>query len=577
MVLIKLTSKADRVSYAKSRGDYILAREGNDEIVLLNGTSKSRVSGGSGSDTITTGGDHTSIYGDSGADRLIATSKSGFARLIGGSNNDRYVVNSSSASVIEFEKGGYDVVETGLSTYFLPNNTERLESSRELTDTRGQVFVGNALANDIYDSAGNDRLEGRLGHDELVSMHGNDVLIGGTGNDGYTFYQTPGKSRTVKIIETGNDPYDAVQTDFSTFVMSEGIDNLIGNYGFGTITSQRITGNSTKNTITDGLKNDSIKGMAGNDTLRSFWGNDTLDGGKGNDLFIIDAGTGSRSVRVVERVGQGFDTVQTDLASYEMGEYLETLIGSGSGQELTGNKQSNTIYAGWGEDELSGGSAGNDRLYGGGGNDTYIIGHVGERPIEEADNGYDKVISNIFSYTLNESIESLAGNLTTGQILRGNATDNDISANIGSDSLNGSDGSDTLAGRGGNDFLVGGDGVDSLSGGTGSDAFAFESVGLGDHIKDFERGDKIWLVSADFGKLPTGRIANQNFVIGNKALDSNDFFLFRTSDKTLWYDSDGNGTNAAVLVADLDNGYNLAAADIVIVSSISNLLPEGII
>jgi hypothetical protein len=51
----------------------------------------------------------------------------------------------------------------------------------------------------------------------------------------------------------------------------------------------------------------------------------------------------------------------------------------------------------------------------------------------------------------------------------------------------------------------------------------------------------------------------------NLAGDANDRFIFRTTDKTLWFDADGSGTGRAVMLADLQATAVVTAADILLV------------
>jgi serralysin len=370
-----LTNNSDKFSFRSSSQDEIRGLGGDDYISLASNTQNVMVSGGTGDDQLVTHGTDNSLYGNDGDDILTAALSSRSAKLSGGRGNDTYNVSAADAIVSEVRGAGYDRIETKLARFVLPENVERLTSGRQLTDTRGQTFIGNNSANDIYDSAGNDRLEGLRGDDEFVSLRGNDLMIGGSGNDGYTVLQSSGQSRRVTIIETGDDPYDAVQTDFAVFVMSEGIDNLIGNYGFGVVVGQSITGNSGENTITDGLLNDSIRSMGGNDIINSKWGNDQLRGGAGSDLYNITRTTNPRSVTISENTGEGTDKVETDLKTFTLATNVEFLTGTASdGQTLTGNASGNTIMAGSGNDLLNGFS-GNDRLDGGAGRDTLIGGN----------------------------------------------------------------------------------------------------------------------------------------------------------------------------------------------------------
>jgi hypothetical protein len=138
------------------------------------------------------------------------------------------------------------------------------------------------------------------------------------------------------------------------------------------------------------------------------------------------------------------------------------------------------------------------------------------------------------------------------------------------DTINGFAGNDTLYGRGGNDTLRGNWGYDTLIGGGGSDKFVFASPSRGaDAILDFGKLDRLVLAGEKFGMgkyqgaLP---IANFTSVADGepKARDKNDLFIFRRSDDTLWFDSDGSGKTEAVFLADL-NDFKLAAGNILIV------------
>lgn len=147
-----------------------------------------------------------------------------------------------------------------------------------------------------------------------------------------------------------------------------------------------------------------------------------------------------------------------------------------------------------------------------------------------------------------------------------------IGGNSAANVLNGGAGADQLFGRAGNDTLIGGGGIDILSGGSGNDSFQFNRLAeCGDSLTDFSSavaGDNDrFLISTDFGGgLAAGALAAGLFVsrADNLAQDANDRFIFRTADRTLWFDADGTGTGAGVLVATLQAGATMTAADIVI-------------
>jgi serralysin len=167
----------------------------------------------------------------------------------------------------------------------------------------------------------------------------------------------------------------------------------------------------------------------------------------------------------------------------------------------------------------------------------------------------------IGGYTIakNAKIEKAVGGENSDKLI-GNATNNWLSGSAGDDWLYGNDGKDRLMGGLGADHLIGGD---------QSDRFIYQSPDEGnDFIKKFGSDDFLVFQSLAFGELRTGTLQKSAFVSHktNQAHDLNDRFIFRQSDDTLWYDSDGNATGAApVLIADLSNDFKLAATDILIV------------
>ena len=109
--------------------------------------------------------------------------------------------------------------------------------------------------------------------------------------------------------------------------------------------------------------------------------------------------------------------------------------------KIVGNKKSNIIRGGAGNDNLIGGS-GNDKLYGGAGNDT----------------------------------------------LYGDA---------GNDKLSGDSGKDTLYGGAGNDKLSGDSGNDTLYGGADNDTFIYRANQGTDYIMDYSGGDLLQILKSN--------------------------------------------------------------------------------
>ncbi|MBM1172057.1 polysaccharide lyase family 7 protein [Microvirga arabica] len=135
--------------------------------------------------------------------------------------------------------------------------------------------------------------------------------------------------------------------------------------------------------------------------------------------------------------------------------------------------------------------------------------------------------------------------------------------------VTGTSGNDWLKGNAGRDVLWGKLGSDVLTGGTEQDAFVFDTA-IGkdvDYITDFNvPDDSIRLENSIFTKLgSTGTLSASSFVVGEKALDSNDYIVYNANTGALSYDADGSGAAAAVLFAVIENKAVLTAADFIVI------------
>jgi Ca2+-binding RTX toxin-like protein len=63
----------------------------------------------------------------------------------------------------------------------------------------------------------------------------------------------------------------------------------------------------------------------------------------------------------------------------------------------------------------------------------------------------------------------------------------------------------------------------------------------------------------------TGTLSSSAFQTGSVARDSTDRILYDPSSGNLFYDADGTGATAPVLVAELSTNLNLTASDIQII------------
>ncbi len=139
------------------------------------------------------------------------------------------------------------------------------------------------------------------------------------------------------------------------------------------------------------------------------------------------------------------------------------------------------------------------------------------------------------------------------------------------DDLLGGTGNDTLSGGGGDDVLTGGPGDDVLTGGAGADTFVLggpAANGL-DSILDFKaaQADRIQVSATDYG-LAAGPLAADDLVSAYNAravaTAAHGQFIFNQSSRTLAWDDDGTGGDAAVQLAILKTRH-LGTGDFTVV------------
>lgn len=235
----------------------------------------------------------------------------------------------------------------------------------------------------------------------------------------------------------------------------------------------------------------------------------------------------------------------------------DTLSGAGGNDRLYGEASRDTLIGGGGNDRLDGGK-GTDIMTGGAGNDTYIVDNAGDLVTEMAGEGVDHVVASV-SYRLTANVESLSLTGSADLSARGNDLDNRIVGNSGANKLVGAGGNDTLVGGAGADRLIGGDGKDILTGGNGADAFIFDATPNRstnvDRITDFGVGgeDRIQLLQAVFAGINhLGTLRPDEFhaaADARTAHDATDRIIYDSTAGLLFYDQDGMGGHAAVLVA----------------------------
>jgi VCBS repeat-containing protein len=483
---------------------------GNDlDNVLVGNSDDNRLNGMGGDDTMI-GGAGNDIYlvdstddvvtenPDQGNDLVFASVDytigpnieslgrwvSGGDTVIGGTGDDLYLIDSTSALLTENPGEGNDTVYA-LVDYTIGRNIENLtllEGALSINGTGNDldnVLVGNSDGNYLNGMGGDDLLDGKGGDDTMIGGAGDDTMIGGAGNDSYYVDST-----NDVVTESTDEGFDTVRAS-ADYTIGPNIERLWLLEGAGSING---SGNDINNLLLGNSGDNVLVGMGGDDTIMGGGGDDTMIGGAGNDVYWVD----STSDLLMENPGKGFDQVWSSV-DHTLSPNIEHLqlygaarIGTGNDldNELYGNDGNNTLIGGDGNDRLNGGGGG-DTMIGGAGNDSYFVDSTSDVVVENPGEGNDIVAASI-DYTIGPNIESLAllgdyWNINGS----GNDLDNLLFANSGNNVLDGKGGHDRLVGRGGNDTFVfaageaDGDWVDNVM---GIDAVAHESfrfVGFG--------------------------------------------------------------------------------------------------
>ncbi|MBB2793684.1 UNVERIFIED_ORG: serralysin [Rhizobium pisi] len=479
--VIKDSAGTDEVRTALAA--YSIAALVNVENLTYTGSANFTGTGNALANIITGGGGNDMLNGGAGADTLI-----------GGAGNDTYIVDHAGDIVTEAAEAGIDTVRTTLAAYTLGSDVEHLT----YIGTTAFVGTGNDLDNTILGGAAADTLSGGDGNDTLNGGAGADHMIGGAGDDTYIVDHAGDV-----VTEAASAGTDTVRTTLANYTLGSDVEHLtyLGTAAFAG------TGNSLDNTIMGGAAADTLSGGAGNDTLNGGAGADRLIGGTGDDTYIVD----NAGDLVAEAADAGMDIVHTALASYALGNNVENLTYTGSGNfSGAGNALANTISGAAGNDVLNGG-AGADTLIGGAGNDTYIVDNAGDMVTESANAGIDTVRTNLASYMLTSNVENLSFAGTGAFAGTGNALDN------------------VIVGGSGSNTLTGGAGDDILTGGAAADVFGYSANWGHDTITNFvATGSAHDAISIDHGIF-----ADWESLFAATEQSGNDTIITADSDNTI--------------------------------------------
>ena len=369
-------------------GDDALSGDAGDD-QLLGGAGNDTLDGGAGDDTLQGGagddvyvfgfgsGRDTIIQGDGGADRLIFKTGISAADITWTRSGDNLVGTLTGGNDQVTIVGWFADANHTLAVSL--NDGSPINPGEKPPATSGDDDVTGTDRDDRMNGlAGNDTLRGGLGNDILDGGAGADQMIGGAGDD--TYYVDDSND---VVIETAGGGTDIVYSTVSFSLDQTNVEKLV------------LVGSANIN-ATGSSQGDDITGNDGDNIIDGLAGADTMRGGRGNDLYYVE----NANDAVIEKAGEGTDTVYSSINNYKLTDYVENLVlmsgvlnadGNSGDNKITGNAANNVLNGyegndalygldgadqltgGVGDDTLDGGAA-DDTLDGGGGDDTYKFG-----------------------------------------------------------------------------------------------------------------------------------------------------------------------------------------------------------
>jgi serralysin len=534
----------------------LLGGSGNDQLLGKGGVDS--LYGGSGDDLLR-GGDAAANTGDSGDSWLGGDA--GNDTLYGGIGSDRLDGGADTDTL--YGEAGADFITGGDGNDTIYGG----DGSVDTGDLADSWLGGDAGSDTIFGGTGNDRIDGGADNDTLHGGVDQDIVTGGTGDD-------------ILFGGAGNDSLLSGEAGNDVINGDAGNDAIYGGSGNDTLNggdqNDYLYGGDGNDNLSGGAGNDVwLGGDAGDDSLAGDAGNDRLDGGLGND--ILDGGTDVDYVTG----GSGNDTIDGGSGSDSW------LSGEANDDSVSGGDGNDRIDGGDGHDALQGnadvdyitGGLGNDTLFGGDGGDAWLAGESGD-DIVSGDAGNDRIDGGTGNDQLfgNDGVDFITSG--SGDDLAGGGSGNDtwLAGDSGNDQLFGGDGNDRMDGGADNDRLTGDSGNDALTGGSGSDIFVFyddASNGF-DLIGDWSSGSDLMEVDASAfgGGLSAGGLTVDQLVLSATPAATQAFgqFLFETDLGRLYWDADGTGAGAALLIAELwlptwsTRATTLTVADFIVVA-----------
>ena len=463
-----------------SNGLNAVASSGND--IILGGSANDTISALAGNDILSGGGGNDILDGGTGTNTAVYSSIP---------SDYGFTLNSDgSVLVADLRDGSPDGTDTDINIQNYQFGDGSVVAKAQLpfavimgtagNDTLTGTAVIPGTGQTIFGLAGNDTLTaGTGGNTVLDGGDGNDTLndagaaatasivdtmIGGAGDDTYVVTRA-----NDVIVEQSNGGTDTVRTNLSSYLMPDNVEKLVYT-GTAGITA---TGNSQANTFSGFNHTSRFDGGGGSDisVFTGQFGQYTKTNNVDGSVTLLDTRAGApdgtatfinvesfqfsdglilTSAQIAGPAVNG-TTANNTLTSLVTGAIISGLDGNDT---LTAGANNQILDGGAGTDTLRDSGRTGITLFGGAGNDTYVVSSAGTIVTELAGNGTDAVQTSLSSYQLPVNVESLtytgSGSFTStatasGQAITGsNGVDTLSDGGFASVTLNGNGGADAF-------------------------------------------------------------------------------------------------------------------------------------
>lgn len=480
------------------------------------------------------------ITGNGGANILAGAG--GNDLLTGGGGNDVFVLAKGDGfdTITDFAATGADADRLRLSGFaassYADLKARMIQVGRDVVIGLGGtdgVLLRNVSLENLSAANFEFSFTGGAGNDTIRGGEGNDRLTGGLGRDTFVIERGGGSDTITDFVSGFGGDYLSVRNygfaDFAAFLaaarqsggdtvvtLGNGETLTLKNVAASTLIAANVTvqndaaalamktavtmvsaaasplSAAVNNWMTGSVAGAVVGGTLRNDQISANAANLTLAGGLGDDTYIINSTT-----RVVEKAGEGVDTIMTWLEDMVLPDNVENLLIKATGAARgTGNDLANLIVGGTGANVLTGGR-GNDTLTGGGGKDVFVMrpGDGRDTITDFAATGADADVLRLDGYTFADftALKAAMAQIGADTVIALSATDSVVLRNVKLSALTAANFNllnvaDTLVAPATGGTLDGGSGNDTLIGGIGRDVFVVSKGNGSDTILNFATG-----------------------------------------------------------------------------------------